>query len=298
MKKNKWLIILIMLLGGLVLILAGCSKKIGIIRLASQGKVDNKKNIESLEEKEESNKVEIEQETEIEKVSTYEEGNIENISISESKEVFNQLEIRQEVSGQRKIGQDLSIQWETSLDTINMLLPDINSEPRIETTTHVVIHFISNASNNPNNPYEINDTYSILEQYGVSSNYVIDREGKIYLFVPENRVAYHAGPGKLIDYPEYENRLNHYSIGIELLAIGTREEMIPVITAEKFDLINHSLLGYTDAQYESLNVLLEDIIKRNPSIIKDRRHIIGHDEYNPGVKTDPGSLFDWTRIGF
>lgn len=203
------------------------------------------------------------------------------------KNVLNNADIKEEFNN-----------WKTELNTTEMLLPDINSEWRIEKITHVVIHFISNAYNNQKNPYEIEDIYSIFKKYEVSSNYVIGRDGEIYTFVPENRVAYHAGSGKLLDYPEYENRLNHYSIGIELLGIGSREEMIPIIKAEKFDLIDTNLLGYTYAQYESLNMLLDDIINRNASIVRDRNHIIGHDEYNPIMKTDPGVLFDWSKIGF
>lgn len=42
----------------------------------------------------------------------------------------------------------------------------------------------------------------------------------------ENRVAYHAGVVIIKGYPEFGLALNHYSIGIELLAIRTREEMI------------------------------------------------------------------------
>ena len=189
--------------------------------------------------------------------------------------------------------------WNMSRPGINTkerLLPEVNSEPKIKENTHVVIHFTSNAYNNQQNPYNIHDTYSIFEENKVSSNYVIDRNGEIYLFVPENRVAYHAGKGRLQDYPKYENKLNHYSVGIELLGIGTKEEMVPMIGLEKFNLINPELLGFTDAQYDALNLLLDDILTRNPKIKKDRKHIIGHDEYNPN-KTDPGSLFDWSRIG-
>lgn len=177
------------------------------------------------------------------------------------------------------------------------LLPFSNSEERVEKTTHVVLHFTSNALNNPQNPYLIEDTYNIFKDYGVSAHYVIGRSGEIYLFVPENRVAYHAGRGQLKDFPEYNDQLNHYSIGIELLAMGTREEMIPVITAEKYDLVNPSDVGYTEAQYNSLNVLLNDIIARYPHIQKNRSHIVGHDEYSVGTKTDPGRLFNWSKIG-
>lgn len=187
------------------------------------------------------------------------------------------------------------INWDSDLNTIDMLLPNKNSKPRHMPPTHIVLHFISNAYNNQENPYEINDVYSLLKEYELSSHYVIGRDGEIYLFTPENRVAYHAGPGKLYNYPKYENKLNDYSIGIEILAIGTKEEMIPIITAERFNLIDPSLLGFTDAQYESLNLLIDDILNRHIFIQKDRDHIIGHDEYNP-EKTDPGSLFDWSKI--
>ena len=185
----------------------------------------------------------------------------------------------------------------SSIKTTEYLLPSSNSEERTETPTHVVLHFVSNALNNPKDPYLIEDTYNIFKDYGVSAHYVIDRSGEIYLFVPEDRIAYHAGKGSLKDFPTYTDRLNHYSIGIELLAMGTREEMTPVITAEKFDLIDPSLIGYTEAQYHSLHTLLNDITKRHPNIKKDKKHIVGHDEYSGGRKTDPGSLFKWGEIG-
>lgn len=187
------------------------------------------------------------------------------------------------------------INWDSDINTIDILLPNKNSKPRHTPPTHIVLHFISNAYNNQKNPYEIDDVYSILEEYKLSAHYVIGRDGEIYLFTPENRVAYHAGSGELSNYPKYENKLNNYSIGIEILAIGTKEEMIPIITAERFNLIDPSLLGYTDPQYESLNLLIDDILNRHVFIKKDRDHIIGHDEYNP-EKTDPGSLFDWSKI--
>lgn len=184
----------------------------------------------------------------------------------------------------------------SSLNLNEKLLPKQNSEVRKDNITHVVIHFSSNAYNNQQNPYNIDDVYSIFKDNKVSSHYLIDRDGKVYIFVPENRVAYHAGKGKLKEYPEYENKLNHYSIGIELLGIGKKEEMIPIIGLQKFNSIDPELLGFTKKQYDSLNLLLDDVLSRNKNIKKDRKHIIGHSEYNPN-KTDPGDLFDWSEIG-
>ncbi|TDK58133.1 LysM peptidoglycan-binding domain-containing protein [Bacillus salipaludis] len=180
----------------------------------------------------------------------------------------------------------------------DLYLPLQNSKPRTEIVTHVVIHFISNAASKPNDPYNIQDVYRIFLNNGVSSHYLIGRSGEVYRLVDENRVAYHAGKGNLPGFPSYQNRLNEYSIGIELLAIGTRDEMLPLMSAQTYEAIAPSNIGYTDAQYRSLNLLLDDIIGRHPTIKRDRQHIVGHDEYAPGRKTDPGKLFDWSRINF
>ncbi|WML27348.1 LysM peptidoglycan-binding domain-containing protein [Neobacillus sp. OS1-33] len=180
----------------------------------------------------------------------------------------------------------------------NYYLPLQNSKPRTQPITHVVIHFISNAVSKPYDPYNVQDVYRIFINNGVSSHYLIGRSGEVYRLVDENRVAYHAGKGDLPGFPAYKNRLNEYSIGIELLAIGTQDEMLPVMSAQTYQSIAPYNIGYTEAQYRSLNLLLDDIIGRHPFIKRDRQHIVGHDEYAPGRKTDPGKLFDWTRIRF
>lgn len=185
----------------------------------------------------------------------------------------------------------------TTVSTINALLPQANSEQRTTPITHVVTHFMSNASNNPKNPYKYDDIRKIFIDYGVSAHYLIGRNGEIYQLVNENRVAYHAGKGNLVKYPQYKDKLNSYSIGIEIMAIGTEKEMKTMLTSSVYKSISKKNIGYTDAQYRSLKQLLEDILKRNPSIKRDRTHVIGHDEYAPGRKTDPGSLFNWSKLG-
>ncbi|MEH7382188.1 N-acetylmuramoyl-L-alanine amidase [Bacillus sp. JJ1533] len=193
---------------------------------------------------------------------------------------------------------EVEVAPEEIIATTNKSLPLDNSEKRSKEITHLMIHFISNAALKPEEPYNVDDVYSIFEEYGLSVHYMIDRAGEIYSLVPEDRVAYHAGKGSLPDFPDYENKMNHYSIGIELLAIGTKEEMSSIIDEGIYNRIDPTLAGYTDAQYQSLKLLVDNILKRNPSILRDRRHVIGHDEYAPGRKTDPGRLFDWSKIGF
>lgn len=191
----------------------------------------------------------------------------------------------------------LPFNGQSTLPITNYLLPLSHSTDRVEKLTHILLHFSSNAANNPSNPYVIDDVYSLFNDYGVSAHYVIDRQGTVYRMVDENRVAYHAGKGSLANFPEYTDKLNHHSIGIELLAIGTQEEMVPIIGDALYQQIDASLIGYTDQQYVTLNRLVTDIVARHPEIKRTKKHILGHDEYAPGRKTDPGSLFKWANIG-
>ena len=187
----------------------------------------------------------------------------------------------------------------TALPTTRLLLTE-NSEVRQEEISHIVIHFISNVRDNPQNPHEIEEVAQILLTHRASAHYIIGRDGKIYFSVPENYVAYHAGRGSLPDFPDVEDRLNHFSIGIELLGIGTFEEMaafIP-ITRYEYNQIDPVHIGFTEAQYQSLILLVQDILERNPGILPNRSHVVGHDEYSRGRRTDPGSLFDWDRLYF
>jgi N-acetyl-anhydromuramyl-L-alanine amidase AmpD len=161
-----------------------------------------------------------------------------------------------------------------------------------------VIHFVSNTLENPESPYVLEDIRNIFIDYETSSHYLIDREGEIHQLVPESLVAFHAGSvGSLPEFPEYENKLNDYSIGIELMGIGTENEMSTMVSTDVYNSISPGHIGFTDQQYQALNVLTDDILTRNTLIKKDRNHIIGHSEYAPDRKTDPGVLFDWSKLG-
>jgi len=188
------------------------------------------------------------------------------------------------------------INFRTSLEVREMLITENFSE-RTEPLSHVVIHFMSNVVRDRRNPFDMIAIRQLFLDYTVSAHYVIDREGNIYLFVPEYRVAWHAGRGSLESFPHLDNRLNFYSIGIELLGIGTREEMAIFMSGRDYDQINPLHIGFTGAQYKALNNLLNDILERHPGILPNRQHIVGHSDYSPN-RTDPGSLFDWTRLDF
>jgi N-acetyl-anhydromuramyl-L-alanine amidase AmpD len=182
--------------------------------------------------------------------------------------------------------------------------PDRRSVPRGDReVTHVVLHFMSNVARNPHDPYDIEQVRNIFVDYKLSSHYLISRDGLVVKLVEENRIGWHAGRGSLDDFPAYRNKLNNYSIGIEFLAIGSRDEMAPkYLSRSAYDRLDPGLIGYTEEQYSAVNELLAEIYDRHPAVVRDRRHIIGHDEYagprqRPAdPKVDPGSLFDWGRI--
>ena len=158
----------------------------------------------------------------------------------------------------------------------------------------VMIHFTSAVVINKNDPYNIDLIRDIFIDSEVSIHYIIDRNGIIRCYIPEERVAWHAGKGEFLEDPKYTNAMNHYSVGIELVGMGSREDMSGYIKGEVYDSLDDSLKCFTDAQYKSLKLLVEDICARY-SIPLDRDHIIGHEEYSP-KKKDPGDLFEWNRI--
>lgn len=159
---------------------------------------------------------------------------------------------------------------------------------------YIVLHFTSNAVNNISEPYSIEAVKQIFEQSEISTHYIIDRDGQIKCFIPENYAAWHAGVGTFANDEKYTNKMNKYSIGIEMLAIGSYNDMKQYMSKDDYDKIDKSLIGFTDEQYASLKELLKEICERY-SITYDKAHIIGHNEFNPN-KSDPGELFDWDRL--
>jgi N-acetyl-anhydromuramyl-L-alanine amidase AmpD len=109
-----------------------------------------------------------------------------------------------------------------------------------------------------------------LDECGVSAHYIIDLEGVVWRTVPEDKKAWHAGESKMPDPNDLRDGVNAFSLGIEL--IGTEED------------------EFTDAQYESLALLSQDIMTRF-SIC----HFYGHSDIAPQRKTDPWG-FDWVRF--
>lgn len=122
--------------------------------------------------------------------------------------------------------------------------------------------------------------------YGTSGHYYIDRDGQVYRYVEDDRVAHHVAS------------YNYRSIGVELVNSGRYPEWYSTknqVPTEK----------YTEAQILSSIDLMDFLKQRIPSlsIIKrhsdlDKRLITSIDNSNVKVcrKIDPGPLFPWDKI--
>lgn len=105
---------------------------------------------------------------------------------------------------------------------------------------------------------------------GVSSHFVIARDGRIFKCVDLDKAAWHAGRSK----SPWGKRVNRHSIGIELANKGEEEP-------------------YTEAQL----VALEQLLAWLKSIGYDAAdNLLGHNEIAPDRKIDPGKHFPWDRF--
>lgn len=159
---------------------------------------------------------------------------------------------------------------------------------------YVMIHFTSAVAIDRENPYDMKKIRGIFEDYNLSIHYILDREGTVYCYMPEDRVAWHAGKGTFANDERLTNNMNHYAIGIEIAAMGSQSDMQQYLTAAEYAKLDEKLIGFTDVQYDSLQELVQDLCTRY-EIPFDRSHVIGHQDYSPH-KTDPGELFDWARL--
>lgn len=159
---------------------------------------------------------------------------------------------------------------------------------------YVMLHFTSAVVNNRREPFSIAAVREIFYGYDVSIHYIIERDGTIHCYIPEDRVAWHAGYGTFADDPKYTDKMNYYAIGIELMAIGSQEDMSDYLTPDEYAELDPSFIGFTDDQYAALHALVADICRRN-GIPCDRAHVIGHSDFTHD-NHDPGQLLDWSRV--
>jgi N-acetyl-anhydromuramyl-L-alanine amidase AmpD len=191
----------------------------------------------------------------------------------------------------------------TQPKVVEHLMPLTHSSTRPTTAAvdTIVLHFSSDLVSHPDQPYDVQRQIAIYHKANVSAHYLIDREGVIYKLVDEKRAAWHAGKGSL-PWDKSRTSMNSSSIGIEMLAVGSKEDMSPLfMSAKKYDEFakkHPEWIGFTDAQYASLKWLIGDAESRWPQIRHDDHHIIGHEDWaGRQRRTDPGQTFNWAKIG-
>jgi N-acetylmuramoyl-L-alanine amidase len=155
------------------------------------------------------------------------------------------------------------------------------SARRDNTVDVVVIHYMSAVVRFPDNPFALEHIIAIFCDYGVSSHFVIDRDGKVFRLVPEVAKAWHCG-GSLMPEPDNRENVNEFSIGIELLA--THQS------------------GFTDKQYSALGALCKNIEEKKEREMTYVGHedVAGQRAVKAGLRTDrkidPGPCFDWIKF--
>jgi N-acetylmuramoyl-L-alanine amidase len=107
----------------------------------------------------------------------------------------------------------------------------------------------------------------------VSAHYAIDRKGCVYVLVPEEMRAWHAGAS----WWGGVKNVNARSIGVELVNPGHE----------------FGYVAFADDQIESLIALAREILDRHAI---PARNVVGHSDVAPARKSDPGELFDWRRL--
>lgn len=103
----------------------------------------------------------------------------------------------------------------------------------------------------------------------VSAHYVIANTGEVTQLVHEDMRAWHAGAGRW----HGQEDINSRSIGIEL--------------------DNDSTHPFSNPLMHSLETLLPEIMTRWNVMPEG---VIGHSDFAPGRKIDPGPRFDWARL--
>lgn len=127
-----------------------------------------------------------------------------------------------------------------------------------------IIQLFTNLLDPEAHPY-----FKEIEGIQVSAHCLIRRDGLCIQFVPFNKRAWHAGVSQFAG----REHCNDFSIGIELE--GTPDS------------------AFTAAQYQSLAILTNSLVKHYPKITRER--IVGHCDIAPDRKIDPGEKFDWQK---
>jgi N-acetyl-anhydromuramyl-L-alanine amidase AmpD len=155
---------------------------------------------------------------------------------------------------------------DSTLKIVQRLLP-AQTRQRDTTRNDIVIH-------NDGMNLSATTVHSALRHSRLSYHFFVDRSGRVFQFMSLDRVAEHAGRSKHLNTKQW----NDFSIGICLQG--------------------SNFVGYTKAQYASLNKLIHNLTLRYKHL--GPIHVVGHNEvaYPKGRKSDPGKHFDWKQLHY
>lgn len=108
---------------------------------------------------------------------------------------------------------------------------------------------------------------------GVSAHWFVDEDGTLTQLVAEDRRAWHAGRGSFRGVSD----MNSASVGVEIHNPGHQ----------------WGYRSFPRRQMEAVLWLVGEIVARHGI---DRADVIGHSDYAPTRKEDPGELFDWQLL--
>lgn len=167
-----------------------------------------------------------------------------------------------------------------------------NRERELTDIVNIVLHDTGGSTQATVN-YWISQYKKGIKPY-IASHYAIERDGTIYQLLDEKKVGIHAGAFNKssigIDLVSNVPTIYHY-YNIDECLIKCRDGKYENC-ADKESAIAKCTPYFTDAQYASLNSLINSIASRT-SVTVDDNHIHSHCEIAHG---DPRN-FDWKRIG-
>ena len=147
----------------------------------------------------------------------------------------------------------------------NIFSPNFSSKKRSNNSIKTIIIHYTGMQSERESLSRLTDLKS-----KVSSHFLINRNGKVFRLVNDDKIAWHAGKSS---WGKYKN-LNNNSIGIELVNKG-----------HKF--------GYTNFKKKQISSLIKicRILIKKYKIKK--KNVIGHSDIAPLRKIDPGEKFPW-----
>jgi N-acetylmuramoyl-L-alanine amidase len=150
--------------------------------------------------------------------------------------------------------------------------PNFNARADGLQPTYLILHYTGTVSAQAAEEHYMNANPS-HPGGPVSPHYMVDEQGMVTRFVPEDKRAWHAGVSRFDGLEDFNAR----SIGIEIVNPGHDNGYRP----------------FPDAQMQAVIALCQDIMSRQPI---PAANVLGHSDIAPARKPDPGELFDWVAL--